>query len=148
MSTCRCATFYIFILSSRTGIYTYAYAAERNEQCVVCSQVPKELVMDEGFRLSQLMEHLSSTYQMKAPGVTTTDENGKNRTLYLPNPASIEERTRPNLKKTLKGFSFFYIYLSLLSAFVVVVVATDVLIYSFPPPPPLPFSFSQLVHSQ
>ena len=66
--------------------------------------------MDEGRRLSELMEHLSSTYQMKAPGVTTTDDSGRNRTLYLPNPASIEERTRPNLKKTLKGCSFYYDY--------------------------------------
>lgn len=49
------------------------------------------------------MEHLSTTYQMKSPGVTTTDKQGRNRTLYLPNVSSIEERTRPNLKKTLKG---------------------------------------------
>jgi len=40
---------------------------------------------------------------MKGPGVTTTDDHGKNKTLYLPNISSIEERTRPNLKKTLHG---------------------------------------------
>ena len=40
--------------------------------------------------------------QMKSPGVTTSD-NGKNRTLYMQTVKSIEERTKQNLKKTLKG---------------------------------------------
>lgn len=40
--------------------------------------------------------------QMKAPGMTTTVA-GRNKTLYMPSVASIEERTRANLKKTLKG---------------------------------------------
>lgn len=85
------------------GIYTYAYEAERNENCVVCSQIPKTLVFHENTRLQEVMEHLSTTYQMKGPGITTTDDHGRNKTLYLPNISSIEERTRPNLKKTLNG---------------------------------------------
>jgi hypothetical protein len=90
-------------LVTSAGIYTYTYAAERNESCVACSQIPKDLFFHENARLSEVMEHLSTTYQMKSPGVTTTDKQGRNRTLYLPNVSSIEERTRPNLKKTLKG---------------------------------------------
>lgn len=39
---------------------------------------------------------------MKSPGITTT-LNGKQKTLYMPSVPSIEEATRPNLKKTLKG---------------------------------------------
>ena len=39
---------------------------------------------------------------MKSPGVTTS-VNGKNKTLYMQTVKSIEERTRANLKKTLKG---------------------------------------------
>ncbi|KTF85371.1 hypothetical protein cypCar_00022369 [Cyprinus carpio] len=39
--------------------------------------------------------------QMKSPAITTTLD-GKNKTLYLQTVASIEERTRPNLSKTLK----------------------------------------------
>ena len=93
----------LFYLLSSVGIYTYTYAAERNENCVACSQIPKDLVFHENTRLSEVMEHLSTVYQMKGPGVTTTDKLGRNRTLYLPNVSSIEERTRPNLKKTLKG---------------------------------------------
>lgn len=103
----RISSFYIFlfflVLVTSAGIYTYTYAAERNESCVACSQIPKDLFFHENARLSEVMEHLSTTYQMKSPGVTTTDKQGRNRTLYLPNVSSIEERTRPNLKKTLKG---------------------------------------------
>ena len=40
--------------------------------------------------------------QMKSPGVTTS-VNGKNKTLYMQTVKSIEERTKENLKKTLKG---------------------------------------------
>lgn len=89
------------VFNDTDGIYTYTYEAERNENCVACSQIPKTLIFHENTRLQEVMEHLSSTYQMKGPGVTTTDDHGKNKTLYLPNISSIEERTRPNLKKTL-----------------------------------------------
>lgn len=89
------------VFNDTDGIYTYAYEAERNENCVACSQIPKTLVFHENTRLQEVMEYLSKTYQMKGPGITTTDDNGRNKTLYLPNISSIEERTRPNLKKTL-----------------------------------------------
>ena len=92
-----------WLLIAEAGIYTYAYEAERNENCVACSQIPKTLVFHENTRLQEVMEYLSKTYQMKGPGITTTDDNGRNKTLYLPNISSIEERTRPNLKKTLHG---------------------------------------------
>lgn len=39
---------------------------------------------------------------MKSPGVTTTREDGRNRTLYIQSVASLEARTRDNLKKTLE----------------------------------------------
>ncbi|XP_016121375.1 NEDD8-activating enzyme E1 catalytic subunit-like, partial [Sinocyclocheilus grahami] len=43
----------------------------------------------------------NASLQMKSPAITATLE-GKNKTLYLQSIASIEERTRPNLCKTLK----------------------------------------------
>ena len=46
---------------------------------------------------------------MKSPAITATLE-GKNRTLYLQSVTSTEERTRPNLSKTLKGILNEYIY--------------------------------------
>lgn len=39
---------------------------------------------------------------MKAPGLTTTI-NGKNKTLYMQTVQSIKEKTKENLKQTLKG---------------------------------------------
>ena len=38
---------------------------------------------------------------MRRPGVTT-NLNGRNKTLYMASVASIEEATKPNLKKSLK----------------------------------------------
>ena len=43
--------------------------------------------------------------QMKSPGVTTS-VNGSNKTLYIHTVKSIEEKTKHNLKKSLKGIYF------------------------------------------
>jgi hypothetical protein len=40
--------------------------------------------------------------QMKSPGITTS-VGGKNKTLYIQTVKSIEEATKENLKKSLKG---------------------------------------------
>nr|KAF6476752.1 ubiquitin like modifier activating enzyme 3 [Rousettus aegyptiacus] len=54
-------------------------------------------------KLQEVLDYLtnSASLQMKSPAITATLE-GKNRTLYLQSVTSIEERTRPNLSKTLK----------------------------------------------
>ncbi len=53
--------------------------------------------------MQEFIDHLINDpiYQMKSPGVTTSI-GGKNKTLYMSKVASIEEATRPNLKKTLE----------------------------------------------
>ena len=86
------------------GIYTYAYEASRNEGCMACNQKPKPLEVDEDFKLQDVIDVLTEPngrYQMKNPGLTTTLD-GKNKTLYMSNIPSIEQATRPNLKKTLR----------------------------------------------
>uniref|UniRef100_A0A4D5RFH4 Putative e2 binding domain protein n=1 Tax=Ixodes scapularis TaxID=6945 RepID=A0A4D5RFH4_IXOSC len=77
------------------------------EKCLACSQVPTTLQFDESAKLQDIFDHLVSRpeFQMKAPGMTTTVA-GRNKTLYMPSVASIEERTRANLKKTLKELEF------------------------------------------
>lgn len=85
------------------GIYTYTYAAEKKEDCLVCSQVTKTLELSNGSaKLQELIDRLCEDpiYQMRSPGITAVI-NGKNRTLYLPHVASIERQTRDNLKKSL-----------------------------------------------
>lgn len=85
------------------GIYTYTYQAERKEDCLACSQVPKTVdIPGPEAKLEDLITVLceSPKFLMKSPGLTATID-GKNRTLYMPTVASIEEKTRVNLKKSL-----------------------------------------------
>lgn len=70
---------------------------------MACSQIPKEIEINSPkFKLSDLIELLceKSDLQMKNPGLTAYID-GKSKTLYMQTVASIEERTRENLTKTL-----------------------------------------------
>ena len=66
-------------------------------------QKAKDIHISGEAKLQEFIEMLvqDPIYQMKNPGATTT-LNGKNKTLYMSTVASIEEATKPNLKKTLK----------------------------------------------
>ncbi|KAI1297883.1 Nedd8-activating enzyme E1 catalytic subunit [Halotydeus destructor] len=92
------------VFNDSHGIYSYTYEAERKENCLVCSQVPQTLTFGSSSKLADIIDHLvnSNEFQMKNPGITTTFKDGHNRTLYIQTVPSIEERTRPNLKKTLE----------------------------------------------
>ncbi|XP_059384751.1 NEDD8-activating enzyme E1 catalytic subunit-like [Carassius carassius] len=85
------------------GVYTYTFDAERKENCSACSQVPQDLQFLPSAKLQEVLDYLteSASLQMKSPAITT-NLDGKNKTLYLQTVASIEERTRPNLSRTLK----------------------------------------------
>ncbi|XP_067360790.1 NEDD8-activating enzyme E1 catalytic subunit isoform X3 [Channa argus] len=90
------------------GLYTYTFEAERKplllqENCFACSQVPLDLHFSPSSKLQEVLDYLtgSASLQMKSPALTATLE-GKSKTLYLQSVASIEQRTRANLSKTLK----------------------------------------------
>ncbi len=83
------------------GIYSYAYEQARKEDCLVCNRGTKRLEVKTGDKLKDLLDLLVNKYQMKSPGATTSI-GGRNKTLYMSKVASIEEATRPNLKKTLE----------------------------------------------
>ncbi|XP_061186301.1 NEDD8-activating enzyme E1 catalytic subunit-like [Saccostrea echinata] len=85
------------------GIYTYTFEALKKEDCVACSNIPQVLTFSENDKLQDVITYLieSATYQMKSPGITTSVD-GKNKTLYMQTVKSIEQRTKDNLKKTLK----------------------------------------------
>ncbi|KAL4226530.1 NEDD8-activating protein uba3 [Mactra antiquata] len=89
------------------GIYTYTFEAERKEDCMACSKIPKSITFSESDKLQDIITYLqeSAEYQMKSPGLTTNIK-GKNKTLYMPTIKSIEEKTRENLKKTLSELEF------------------------------------------
>lgn len=85
------------------GIYTYTYEAEKKEDCLACSQIPREIrISDSSLKLKGLIEILCERIdlQMKNPGITANID-GRNKTLYMQTVASIEEKTRENLNKTL-----------------------------------------------
>uniref|UniRef100_A0A8C7GMT5 NEDD8-activating enzyme E1 catalytic subunit n=1 Tax=Oncorhynchus kisutch TaxID=8019 RepID=A0A8C7GMT5_ONCKI len=85
------------------GLYTYTFEAERKENCSSCSQVPQDLHFSPSAKLQEVLDYLTenASLQMKSPAITATLE-GKNKTLYLQTVTSIEQRTRPNLSKSLK----------------------------------------------
>lgn len=84
------------------GLYTYTFEAGRKENCSACSQIPQDLRFSSSSTLQEVLDYLteSASLQMKSPAITATVE-GKSKTLYLQSVASIEQRTRPNLSKTL-----------------------------------------------
>jgi len=85
------------------GVYTHTFEAEKKTDCLACSQSRHSLNFSETAKLQEVIDYLveSPKYQMKAPGLTTVVE-GHSKTLYMQNVKSIEERTKPNLKKMLK----------------------------------------------
>ncbi|XP_026481958.1 NEDD8-activating enzyme E1 catalytic subunit-like [Ctenocephalides felis] len=93
------------VFNDTDGIYTYTYEAERKTDCLACSQIPKtiEVSNPENMTLQDLITLLceGAEYQMKSPGIVASIE-GKNKTLYMSTVASIEEKTKQNLTKSLK----------------------------------------------
>uniref|UniRef100_A0A8C0G7K4 NEDD8-activating enzyme E1 catalytic subunit n=1 Tax=Chelonoidis abingdonii TaxID=106734 RepID=A0A8C0G7K4_CHEAB len=85
------------------GLYTYTFEAERKENCPACSQLPQNIEFPSSAKLQEVLDYLTNnaSLQMKSPAITATVYGG-NKTLYLQVITSIEERTRPNLSKTLK----------------------------------------------
>ena len=91
------------VFNDSDGVYTYTFEAERNDNCVACSQKPKVLYFSPDATLRKVIEYLcnDSILQMKSPGLTAF-VNGANKTLYIKSIPSLEEATKPNLSKTLK----------------------------------------------
>lgn len=91
------------MLNDLDGIYTYTYEAEKKENCLACSQIPREIeIKDSKCKLQNLIDLLCERpdLQMKNPALTAVID-GKYKTLYMKMVASIEEKTRENLSKTL-----------------------------------------------
>ncbi|XP_010185195.1 PREDICTED: NEDD8-activating enzyme E1 catalytic subunit-like, partial [Mesitornis unicolor] len=91
------------VFNDADGLYTYTFEAERKENCPACSQLPQNIEISPSAKLQEILDYLTNnaSLQMKSPAITATMYGG-NKTLYLQTVASIEERTRPNLSKTLK----------------------------------------------
>ncbi|KAM7205493.1 putative NEDD8-activating enzyme E1 catalytic subunit [Naviculisporaceae sp. PSN 640] len=84
--------------SGNDSIYTYTFKHERKEDCPVCGNLARELVVDQNWTLGELVESFATRpeAQLKKPSV-----RADKKTLYMQSPPSLEEQTRPNLEKKL-----------------------------------------------
>lgn len=86
------------------GVYTYKYEAEKKDDCLACSSIPKTISINNpsSMTLQDLIDLLCASveFQLKNPGLTTIID-GKNKTLYMSTVKSIEEQTRGNLTQSL-----------------------------------------------
>ncbi|XP_011505379.1 PREDICTED: NEDD8-activating enzyme E1 catalytic subunit [Ceratosolen solmsi marchali] len=102
-SSCSPSLNNYMIFTNTDGIYGYTYEAEKNINCLTCSQTIKEIEIKSIYiKLKDLIQLLCSKndLQMKNPGITA-NISGKIKTLYIQSVPSIEEKTRQNLSKTL-----------------------------------------------
>lgn len=60
------------VFNDSDSIYTYIFEAERKENCLACTSVPRVITVDDpnSWTLENLIAHLcdSAEFQMKAPG--------------------------------------------------------------------------------
>ncbi|KYQ51264.1 NEDD8-activating enzyme E1 catalytic subunit [Trachymyrmex zeteki] len=102
-TSCSASLNNYMVLNDLDGVYTYTFEVERKINCLACSQVPREIeIKDSKYKLQNLIDLLCERpdLQMKSPAITAVID-GKCKTLYMQMVASIEEKTRENLSKTL-----------------------------------------------
>ncbi|CRK35177.1 hypothetical protein BN1708_006677 [Verticillium longisporum] len=85
--------------SGNDSIYTYTFKHEKKDDCPVCGQQARPLEVKPTMTLQELVDSLAvrPEAQLKKPSL-----RGEGKTLYMQFPPSLEEKTRPNLEKTLE----------------------------------------------
>lgn len=80
------------------GVYTFTFEHEKKDDCPVCGNLPKDLSLDRQQTLEELVGSFAERpeSQLKKPSLRTGQKS-----LYFSVPASLEEQTRPNLKRKL-----------------------------------------------
>lgn len=81
------------------GVYTFTFEHQKKDDCPVCGNLPKDLSVNPEQTLEELVEIFATRpdSQLKKPTLTTSDKS-----LYFSSPPSLEEQTRPNLKRKIK----------------------------------------------
>ncbi|KAF2400398.1 hypothetical protein EJ06DRAFT_582243 [Trichodelitschia bisporula] len=84
--------------SGDSGVYTYTFEHMKKEDCPVCGDLPKTLHLYPNSTLQELLDSFAERpeAQLKKPTIRT-----QSTSLYYQSPASLEEKTRPNLVKKL-----------------------------------------------
>ncbi|KAJ2395735.1 NEDD8 activating enzyme [Coemansia sp. RSA 2559] len=85
--------------SGDEGIHSYSFSYAQNEKCMVCGHKRKAVEVPATMTLEELIDSIKDdpSLQLKAPSLTVGETS-----LYFQKPKGLEERTRPNLKKTVR----------------------------------------------
>ena len=81
-----------------SSVYTFTFKHEQKPDCPVCGNLPKDLSVDAGITLRELVDSFAERpeSQLKKPNMRT-----ESKTLYYSAPESLREQTAPNLKRKL-----------------------------------------------
>ena len=84
--------------SGDEGVYTYTFEHEQKPDCPVCGNSARNLTVNPATTLAEFIDSLGerAEAQLKKPTLRTESSS-----LYYQAPKSLEEQTRPNLKKKL-----------------------------------------------
>ena len=84
--------------SGDESIYTYTFNPEKKEDCPVCGNLARKVEVDPNITLQEFIDSLGvrADAQLKKPTIRS-----ETTSIYFQSPASLEEKTRPNLSKKL-----------------------------------------------
>lgn len=85
--------------SGDEGVYTYTFENEKKDDCPVCGNLARNIMVNPDVTLQEFLDSLGERpeAQLKKPSISSGD-----RTLYIRFPQSLEEHSKPNLEKKLK----------------------------------------------
>lgn len=85
--------------SGNDSIYTYTFKHDKKDDCPVCGNEARPLEINPKATLQDLLDSLAvrPEAQLKKPSI-----RGADQTLYMQFPQGLEEKTRPNLSKTIQ----------------------------------------------
>nr|POF19895.1 isoform 2 of nedd8-activating enzyme e1 catalytic subunit [Quercus suber] len=81
-----------------SSIYTYTFEHQKKDDCPVCGNLPKDILLNPDSTLGEFVEGLAERpeAQLKKPNLRT-----EAKTLYYSSPVSLQEQTKPNLHRKL-----------------------------------------------
>ena len=84
--------------SGQTGTNVFTFQYQRSNNCIVCSNKPIDMTLDNNTKLSEFIDVLKKEpYNLKNPSVRSNSAS-----LYMTAPKSLEEELRPRLGMTWK----------------------------------------------
>jgi ubiquitin-activating enzyme E1 C len=86
-----------FMYMGQTGLHSQTFPLEKDPECLVCSTRPITLTLKKSSTLKDFLELLKSDSRFKMTNPAVSSNSGP---LYMPKPASLEEKLRGRLSLT------------------------------------------------